>query len=230
MIAWLVALFGCRKPQSPRADLPSLDPSADIKLFYPVLRNYEPSDLYAHTIVHRPVAEGLAVFACRRIPRPGGRVGVDYVMKRNLNVYGMTEDEILATAFTNFFADQIRVDVREQDTSKLFQLTSSGNLVAAILGHESNYKRFADMTSSSEMAVLIMSPEMICVTAAGSSFESGLHKIAEEMRAQSGVIDLTPAVYYWTSSGKLIAESQRQGAKGGAEGRGRTNGSERVGH
>src|SRR5215475_13748066 len=97
MLASLLALFGCRKPQSPTSDLPALDRVADMKLFYPVLRNYESSDYYAQTVVHRPIAEGLAVFACRRIPRPGGSVGVDYVMKRTLEVYGMTEEEILAT-------------------------------------------------------------------------------------------------------------------------------------
>jgi hypothetical protein len=217
MIAWLLALFGCGKSQSPTSDLPSLNRNVDLKLFYPVLRNYDASDLFAQTIVHQPVAGGLAVFACRRIPRPGGRVGVDYVMKRNLNVYGMTEQEILAACFTNFFADHIKVEVREQDASKLFQFTSSGNLVAAIIGHDSTYKRFAEMTSSSEMAVLIMSPEMICVTSVGSSFETGLHNIADEMRGQPGVIDLTPAVYYWTSSGKLITESQWQREKRGTE-------------
>jgi hypothetical protein len=217
IISSLLALFGCGKRQNPMSDLPPLNRSADLKLFYPVLRNYDASDVFAQTIVHRPIAEGLAVFACRRIPRPGGRVGVDYVMKRNLNVYGMTEEEILATCFTNFFADQIRVDVREQDTSKLFQLTSSGNLVAAILGHDSTYKYFVEMTSSSEMAVLIMAPETICVTSVGSSFEAGLHNIAREMRAQPGVIDLSPAVYYWTSSGKLITDAQWEREKRGAE-------------
>jgi len=129
-------------------------------------------------------------------------------MKRNLNVYGMSEDQILAACYTNFFADQIRVDVREQDTSKLFQLTTSGRLVAAILGHESTYQQFARMTSSSNIAVLVMSPEMICVTAVGSSFEKGLHNMAQEMKSQSGAIDLTPAVYYWTSAGKLIPETE----------------------
>ena len=64
------------------------------------------------------------------------------------------------------------------------------------------------MTSSSNMVVLIMSPEMICVTAVGSSFETGLHHIAREKQAQGGVIDLTPSVYYWTSAGKLISDSE----------------------
>jgi hypothetical protein len=204
MITWLLALLGCGKQQPASSSIPPIDPVGDIKLFYPVLRNYDPADMFAQTVVHRPVAEGLAVFACRRISRPEGRVGIDYVMKRNLNVYAMSEDQILAACYTNFFADQIRVDVREQDTSKLFQLTTSGRLVAAILGHESTYQQFARMTSSSNIAVLVMSPEMICVTAVGSSFEKGLHNIAQEMKSQRGAIDLKPAVYYWTSEGKLI--------------------------
>ena len=203
MTAWLCALFGCGKQQSPTSNLPAIDRVADQKLFYPVLRNYDPADVFAQTVVHRPVAEGVAVFACRRISRPEGRVGIDYVMKRNLAVYGMSEDQVLAVCYANFFADQIQVDVREQDTSRLFQLTSSGRLVAAILGHESTYQQFAQMTSSSNMAVLVMSPEMICVTAVGSSFEKGFPNIAREMKAQPGVIDLTPAVYYWTYGGKL---------------------------
>jgi hypothetical protein len=210
MFAWLMTLFGCGKQPNPTSDLPALDREADVRSFYPLLRNYEASDLFAQTVVHRPIAEGLAVFSCRRVPRPEGRMGIDYVMKRNLSVYGMSEEQVLAACYTNFFADHIKVDVREQDTSRLFQFTSSGRLVAAILGHDSTYGRFAEMTSSSNMAVLIMSPETICVTAVGSSFEAGLHNIAQEMRAQGGVIDLTPSVYYWTSGGKLITESEWQ--------------------
>jgi len=138
-------------------------------------------------------------------------------MKKNLGVYGMSEEQVLAACYTNFFSDHIKVDVREQDTARLFQLTSSGRLVAAILGHDSTYGKFAQMTSSSNMAVLIMSPEMICVTVAGSTFEPGLHNLAQEMRTQGGVIDLTPSVYYWNSSGKLINESEWRHGKSNAE-------------
>jgi hypothetical protein len=67
------------------------------------------------------------------------------------------------------------------------------------------------------MAVLVMSPEMVCLTAVGSCFEAGLHKIAQETRAQGGVIDLTPSVYYWTSTGKLITASEWQREKSSAE-------------
>lgn len=209
MITWLLALIGCGKPQSSPPDLPPLDRVGDMKLFYPILRNYDPSNLLAQTVVDRPIADGLAVFACRRITRPEGRVGIDYVMKRNLGVYGMTEGQVLAACYTNFFADHIQVDVREQDTSKLFQITSSNNLAAAILGDENTYKQFAAMTGSSNMAVLVMSPEMICVTAAGSSFEPGLHKIAEDMRAQGGAADPTPAVYYWPPDGKFTTRPEQ---------------------
>jgi hypothetical protein len=228
MIAWLLTLIGCGKPRNPMADLPALGRDADMKLFYPVLRNYDASDVFAQTVVHRPIATGLAVFACRRVPRPEGRTGIDYVMKKNLSVYGMSEEQILSACYSNFFADHIKVDVREQDKSKLFQFTSSGKLVAAILGHEPTYKQFVQMTSSSNMAVLIMSPEMICATTAGSSFEPGLHNIAQEMRSQSGVIDLTPAVYYWTSTGKLVTESEWQRQNGQAEPSGPVNGSQPV--
>ena len=141
MIAWLLALFGCGKQQSPMSDVPAVSRDADLKLFYPVLRNYDPADVFAQTVVHRPIATGLAVFACRRIPRPEGRIGIDYVMKRNLSVYGMSEEQVLAACYTNFFADHIKVDVREQDTSRLFQFTTSGSLVAAILGHESTLRK-----------------------------------------------------------------------------------------
>jgi hypothetical protein len=217
MIAWLLTLLGCGKQPNPVSELSALNRDADVKLFYPVLRNYDAADIFAQTVVHRPIAEGLAVFACRRIPRPEGRIGVDYVMKGNLSVYGMSEEQVLAACYTNFFADHIKVDVREQDTSRLFQFTSSGSLVAAILGHDSSYGKFAEMTSSSNMTVLIMSPEMICVTAVGSSFETGLHELAQNMRAQGGVIDLTPSVYYWTSTGKLVTASEWHREKGSAE-------------
>src|SRR5512136_1946451 len=130
MVAWLLSLFGCGKPRNPMSDLPALDHSADIKLFYPVLRNFDASDIFAQTVVCRPIADGLAVFACRRMPRPEGRIGIDYVLKKNLSVYGMSEEQVLAACYTNFFADHIKVDVREQDTSRLFQFTSSGRLVA----------------------------------------------------------------------------------------------------
>src|SRR5689334_12889949 len=180
MIAWLLTLLGCGKQRNPGSELPALNRDADVRLFYPVLRNYDVSDMFAQTLVCRPIAEGLAVFACRRIPRPEGRIGIDYVMKKNLGVYGMSAEQVLAACYTNFFADHIKVDVREQDTSRLFQFTSSGRVVAAILGHDSTYGKFVEMTSNSTMAVLIMSPEMICVTAVGSSFEAGLHNIAQE--------------------------------------------------
>lgn len=217
MIAWLLALFGCRKPHAPKLDLPPLDRASDVKLFYPVLRNYDPSDLYAQSIVHRPIADGLAVFACRRISRPEGRVGIDYVLKRNLTIYGKTEDEIMRACYTNLFADHIQVDVREQGNSRLFQLTSSGHLVAGILGREGTYKQFAEMTPSTSVAILIMSPEMISVTAVGSSFENGLHNIAQEMRAQGGAIDLTPSVYYWRPDGKLLTTPEWRQQSAGAE-------------
>ena len=208
MFGWLLALFGCEKQEETKLDLPALNREKDMKVFYPVLRNYDPADLYAETLVHRPIADGLAVFASRRIPRPQGRLGIDYVLKAHLSVYDLSQEEILAACYENFFAAKIKVDVREEDDSKLFQFSSSHDLVAAILGHKSTYPRFAEMTGSADIAVLIMSPHMICITAAGSSFEPVLADIAAKAARESGVIDLTPSVYYCTKEGKLVRESE----------------------
>ena len=210
MLGWLLTLLGCEKQARTESELPALDREADMKLFYPVLRDYEAADPFGEIIVHRPIADGLAVFACRRVPRPGGRVGIDYVMKANLEVYGLSEDEILAACYDNFFAANIQVDVAEQDDARLYQLTSSHRLVAAILGHDSTYAKFVEMTGSANMAVLIASPDMIYVTPMGSSFDSRFAEIAEKTADEAGAIDLTPSVYHWTEAGGLVAASARQ--------------------
>jgi hypothetical protein len=216
MFGWLFALFGCEKQEETTLDLPALNAEKDMEIFYPVLRNYDPADPFAAMVVHRPIADGLAVFACRRIPRPQGRIGVDYVMKANLSVYHLSEEEILAACYENFFAAKIKVDVYEQDDSKLFQFSSDHGLAAAILGHKSTYARLAEMTDSANITVLIRSPHVICVTSVGSSFEHRLADIAEEAANEPGVVDLTPSVYYWTETGGLIPESEwkRQDAAG----------------
>jgi hypothetical protein len=208
MFGWLFALFGCERQEETALELPALHREKDMKIFYPVLRNYDPADPYAATVVHRPIADGLAVFACRRIPRPQGRIGIDYVMKANLSVYNLSEEEILAACYENFFAASVKVDVYEQDESKLFQFSSDHRLVAAILGHKSTYPKLAEMTDSANIAVLIMSPDVICVTPVGRSFEHRLADIAEESAKEPGVIDLTPSVYYWTETGELVPESE----------------------
>jgi hypothetical protein len=208
MFGWLFALFGCEKQDDPTAKLPALNRENDLHLFYPVLRDYHPGDVFAQTIVHRPIAEGLAVFACRRIDRPGGRVGVDYVMKRNLGVYNMSEEQIINACYDNFFAANIQVTGAEQGDSKLFQFTSDEGLVAAILGHESTYPKFADITKSAEMAVLIQSQDAIYVTPAGSSFERDFADLAREETNAEDPIDLTSAVYYWTTEGKLVPQAE----------------------
>ena len=124
-------------------------------------------------------------------------------MKAKLDSYNMSEEEILDACYENFFAANIKVDVSEQDGSRLFQFSSSHDFVAAILGHESTYPKFAEMTGSADIAVLIMSPDIICITAVGSSFEPGFAGIADELANEQGVIDLTPSVYYWTAKGDL---------------------------
>jgi hypothetical protein len=177
MFGWLFALFGCEKQDDPTAKLPALNRENDLHLFYPVLRDYHPGDVFAQTIVHRPIAEGLAVFACRRIDRPGGRVGVDYVMKRNLGVYNMSEEQIINACYDNFFAANIQV---------------TG----------------ADITKSAEMAVLIQSQDAIYVTPAGSSFERDFADLAREETNAEDPIDLTSAVYYWTTEGKLVPQAE----------------------
>jgi hypothetical protein len=187
---------------------PALNARRDMKRFYPVLRDYDPreaaDDFFAQAVVHRPICDGLAVYACRRIPIGEGGPGVDYVMQAELDAYGMSAEEVLDRCYENFFGWDIDVEVVEEDGARLHELKCGHDLVAAILGHESAYARFKEMTGSNSIAVLVLSPGALAVTSAGSFFDERFSAMAEELRAFEGAIELTPAVYYWTAEGELV--------------------------
>jgi len=199
----LLSVNGCSNQSSPEAALPELDREADFARFFPVLRNYAPDDDFAQIIVNRPISDHLAIFACRLILRPNGATGIDYVLKRNLTLYGISEAELMEACYANFFDRKIEVQVLEQDDSRLFQLTCADGLVAAIIGDSSTHKKFSDMVGSHDLTVLIVNPDLICVTARGSAFESHFPEIVREQEGGSEVIDLSASIVYWNAQENL---------------------------
>ena len=199
----LLSVSGCSNQNSPVAELPELDREADFALFFPILRNYAPGDDFSQIIVNRPINDHMAIFACRLITRPNGATGIDYVLKRNLPLYGISEAELIDACYTNFFDRKIEVKVLEQDDSRLFHLTCADGLVAAIIGDPSTYKKFCDMVGSDELTVLVVNPDLICVTARGSAFESHFPEIVREQEQNSEVIDLTASILYWNAQGRI---------------------------
>jgi hypothetical protein len=202
-----VSLGGCGQRTVQVPELPELDTKTDRELFFPVLRNYSQDDIFSQTIVHRQITDNLGVFACRRIDRPNGAVGVDYVLKRNLDLYDLTESEVLELCFTNLLDSGIQVNVREQDDSTLFELAGGKGLAAAIIAHESTYEKFGDIVGASELTVLVMNPDVVCITARGSDFESRFPNLVQELLKQSEAIDLTPRILRWNADGSLVEVS-----------------------
>ena len=154
------------------------------------------------------VAPGLGVFACRKINRPDGGAGIDYVMNNQLAIYGLDTPKLITLCYDNFFKEKIDVKVLKQGDDVMLSISSSGRLVAAIVGHSSTFENFSRMLHSESIAVLIDGPDIVLATVPGSTFETKFYDIAKKSQHKHDAIDLDPAVYHWTKKDGLKRVSQ----------------------
>ncbi len=171
--------------------------------FYPVLRNLKEGDFFTKTVVNSSIAEGLGIFACRKVKMPDGRVRIDYVLRRQVEEYGLKESDIINLCYENFFREKIEVQALKQRGDLMLSFSSTGGLVTAILGHSSTYAKFAKMLGADEMAILVDGPEHLLATSTGSSFEPTFYEIVQKSQHKSGALSLDPGVYHWTKKDGL---------------------------
>ncbi len=190
----------------PRAAPVELD--QDKPTFYPVLRNFEEGDFFTQRVVYTQVAPGLGVFPCRRIKLPDGGTRIDYVMKNQLTSYGLDTSKLIDLCYENFFKEKIEVKTLKQGDDVMLSFSSSGRLVAAIVGHSSSLENFSKMLDSQSIAFLIDGSDILLATIPGNSFETKFYEIAEKSQHKNDAINLDPAVYHWTKKDGLKPVSQ----------------------
>jgi hypothetical protein len=189
-----------------------VDLNRDKPTFYPVLRNFEDGDLFTKKVVYTQVAPGLGIFACRKIDRPGGGMGIDYVMNDQLTTYGLDAPKLIEHCYENFFKNKIEVKVLKQGDDTMFAFSSSGRLVTAILGHSSTYEKFSKMVGSESIAILIDGPDILLATVPGNSFAAKFDDIVKKSQHKNDPVNLDPAVYHWSKKDglKRVSETKPQ--------------------
>ena len=185
------------------------DLERDKASFYPVLRNFREGDLFAKAVVNSPIAAGLGVFACRKIPMPNGGVRIDYVMKKDLEEYGLKDSDIVRLCYDNFFKEKIEVKALKQKGDLMLSFSSTGGLVTAILGHSSTFEKFARMLGTEDMAVMIDGAEHLLATPTGSSFEPTFYAIVKKSQHKTDALDLDSGVFHWTKKDGLKQASPK---------------------
>ncbi|MBY0550097.1 MAG: hypothetical protein K2W95_22670 [Candidatus Obscuribacterales bacterium] len=176
--------------------------SSEEKELVPILRTLDKDDYFSKSAVNIKIADDLGVFACRKIITPDGNVGIDYVMKDQVNEDEVTEDQLIDYCYENFFAGNIEVTGYEQDGDQMMEFTHEEGLVSAMIGHPETYEKFSEMLGTRDILILVVSPDSLLATRKGSSFEAGLHKMASDLQTEGGAIYLVPGVYHW-NEGKL---------------------------
>jgi hypothetical protein len=124
------------------------------------------------------------------------------VLTASIDDFQVSEDEIFDIAYENFFkTGTIKCDERESDNGdKMIHLHHSDGLVTALLGDQVSYENFSEMVNSQDIAVAILSPDDLLITASGSIFEPEVCRLVAESkeREESFDIDLEPSVYRWS--------------------------------
>ncbi|MBT31759.1 MAG: hypothetical protein CMO01_19040 [Thalassobius sp.] len=177
----------------------SLSLEDDSLLFFPILRNYDDEDLYFNKVVNFPLGDQIGVFICKRIQKPNGRIGIDYVFKDHLEIYGISEDQIKEMAMVNFGNNEVSVNgMSDPETNDvMFQVSSKQGFVGGIL-LDSRFITSLSEQLNGKIVIGVINSDMIFITTSESSFESKFEEIAKSIE-YTDVVNLNPASYTWKS-------------------------------
>ena len=166
----------------------------DAKTILPVLREYAPDDVYAQSVVYRPVADGLGLFLASVAPTESGTVGVNYLMARDVAANGIAETALFETAYANL-TEGLRVNGVEDDGQTFLALEREGGFAASALGLPDFHAQAAEWLSAPRLFAGFTDPDTLFVAAADSPLAAKLQAAIAASDPSEDTIHLDPASY-----------------------------------
>jgi hypothetical protein len=166
---------------------------------FPILRTYEPGDVFAETVVHRSIGADLAVFLAHVGSTPRNTIGIDYVMRNSIDASEETINGLFETAWQNLRSG-LQVSVGEAAGEKIFTFSHPSNMAASALCLPDFYDQVRSWLGQEEVFVAFTDPANLFVALPDSQVAEKLRQ-AVEHSDYWGAVALTPACYCLNSSG-----------------------------
>lgn len=173
----------------------------------PVLRDFDPRDVFAKTMVHWPVGPNWAVFLAHVGLTEHGTLGVEYVLKHSLEESSQDSDELFEVAWQNL-ASGLKIEGGETDGVRILELSHPQGLVAGAIGLPDFLVQACSWIGQPSIFVAFTSPDQLFVTSPGTP-------IAEKLRDSVvksdywGSVALTPACLVMDSTGMRLIDSRK---------------------
>lgn len=180
----------------------------------PVLRTYEPGDVFAEAAVHRAVGPNLANFLARVNWTPRRTIRIDYLMKHEVASSGGPEDPWFEAAYANLRRG-LKVEGGETEGGKVFFFTHPLDHGASALALPDFYQKAAAVAGTPDLVVGFPDPSTLFVAPAGNA--DAIEKLRELVVTSGywGSVSLTPACYHLDADGlRLIARRPDPNAEG----------------
>jgi hypothetical protein len=169
------------------------------KHLLPILRSFDPNDLYAQCIVHRRVADEIAVFLAWVAPTRRGTRGIDYLLTRTVREKQVEEAELFDLA-NDELKEGLQVDATaREDGGTYFALRRPGGFAASAIGLPDFCDQASEWTGTKRVFVGIPNPDTLLVAAYTSPVVQSLLRWVDTS-CYAGAIDLEPASYLLNGS------------------------------
>lgn len=165
---------------------------------FPVLRSYAPGDVFMQIGVYRPIATDLAVYLAHVGMTPRNTIGIDYVMRANIDASEQAVAGLFDTALQNLRMG-LQVNVSEDGGEKLFAFIRPGYMAASALCLPDFYQQVRSWLGE-EVFVAFPDPDNLFVTLPQTRFAQTLRQTIEQSNYW-GSVALTPACYLLNASG-----------------------------
>jgi hypothetical protein len=176
----------------------------------PILRSFDRGDLFAQTVVHRRLADDLAVFLAWVAPTARGTRGIDYLLTRTVREKQVDEAELFELAYDELKGGLEVSAAAGDDGRTFFALRRPGGFAASAVGLPDFYDQASDWTGAKRVFVGIPDPDTLLVAAYASPVTQSL-LASVDASEYAGAVDLRPASYLLNDSAiKRIGNSERR--------------------
>ena len=173
----------------------------------PVLRDFDPGDVFAETMIHRPIGPKWAAFLAHVGLTECGTLGIEYVMTRSLEQSPRSSDELIHAALKNL-SSGLKIEGGDADGVRVLRLFHPHGIVAGAIGLPDFHAKACSWMEQPSVFVAFTSPDTLFVTSPDTP-------IAEKLRDSVvnsdywGSVALTPACLIMDSTGMRLIDSRK---------------------
>lgn len=168
----------------------------------PVLRDL---DTFAEMVVYRPLTSDLGTFLAHVAWTPRQTIGIDYLMRSQLEGSPLTPDDAFRTAYENFIPG-LQIQGGAVGEEKVITIRHEMDLGASALGLPDFLDNATKWLGSAEVFVAVPDPVTLYVTPYSDGPFATRMRQTVQMSNYYGAIALTPACYTLGPGGlRLIA-------------------------